>query len=97
MKFMKFAPQNIHKDVRVMVIVIFKIEEYFSDESSLMGYDAFMLITIITDPASCTLRCEYLSRKLRELLKLHLFHYIIFLWFPSGSLVLEEDGMNHTN
>jgi hypothetical protein len=62
-----------------------------------MGYDAFMLITIITDPASCTVRCEYLSRKLRELRKSHLFHYIMFVCFPSGSLVLEEEGMYHMN
>jgi len=60
-----------------------------------VGYEAFMFITIITDPASYTLRREYSSRKLRELRKSHLFQYFTFVCFPSGSLILEEEGLYH--
>jgi hypothetical protein len=56
-----------------------------------------MLVINITESASYTVRCEYSSRKLRELRKSHLFLYFIFVCFPSGSLVLEEEGMYHMN
>jgi hypothetical protein len=45
-----------------MVKLIFKIQEYFIDESSFVGYEAFMLITIVIDPASCIIRCKYSLR-----------------------------------